>query len=94
MDNIDLTNAELLLADNRGKYIPQHFAEDFDMAEWHVSADDAAVLLAGPDNNWYWEAWDDVLSTAYWVDSTGKVWTLYQDGDLWAVPDTDTNGEE
>ena len=80
-----LSNIALLLADNRGTYIPQHFAEGFDMAEWHVSDDDAATLRAGHDGEWYWEAWDHVLDTAYYLADDGRKFILWQDGDLWAV---------
>ena len=32
-----------------GIYVPQRFAEKFEASAWGVSADDAAILLAGPD---------------------------------------------
>lgn len=80
-----LSNIELLLADNRGTYIPQHFAEGFDMAKWHVSEDDVEILRAGPDNELYCEAWDHVLGTAYYLADDGRRFTLWQDGDLWAA---------
>ena len=73
---------ELLLSDARGVYIPRDFAlyiEDMD----NVTAEDKEILSAGPDHEWYWETWDSVLDKA---SSTinGKVWRLWQDGDLWA----------
>jgi len=80
-----LSNIALLLADNRGTYIPQHFAEDFDMAEWHVSDDDAAILRAGHDGDLYWETWDHVLDTAYFLADDGRIYSLYQDGALFAI---------
>jgi hypothetical protein len=73
---------ELLLSDSRGVYIPRDWAmycQDMD----GVSAEDMEILKAGPDHEWYWEAWDSVLSNAHGVVN-GKTWRLWQDGDLWA----------
>jgi hypothetical protein len=67
-----------------GIYVPQRFADDYTPAEWNYSADDAAILLAGPDHESYWEAWDDVTRDAYHLDKKGRRWTLSQDGDLFA----------
>lgn len=78
---------EILADSSRGRYIPHHFAEACDMEAWGVKPEDAAILLAGPDHEWYWEAWDSVLSSASYTDDDGHTWTLYQDGDLFAVRD-------
>jgi len=94
---VNLENAELLIDNHHGIYIPQIFAEFCDTADWHVSADDAAVLLAGPDHADYWDTWDHVLGTAYYLADDGRRFTLWQDGDLWAVPedaaDADTDAD-
>ena len=77
-----MSGIEILLSDSRGVYIPRDFAlyyEDMD----GVSAEDMETLKAGPDAEWYWEAWDSVLSNAK-REINGKVWRLYQDGDLFA----------
>ena len=77
----------LLLSDARGTHIPQNFAESFDLTAWHVKPEDAAILLAGDDydtNPLYWDAWQDVLDRAYFIDPQGNRYHLYQDGDLWA----------
>jgi hypothetical protein len=76
---------ELLLDSARGVFIPQNFVESFSLVDWHVSENDRAVLAKGPDDNeCYWDVWDCVLNSAHY-DYNGKAWTLYQDGDLWAV---------
>ena len=67
-----------------GIYVPQSFAGRYDMNAWHVSPEDAKILLAGPDHEFYWDAWDDVLRDAYY-ERNGKRITLEQDGDLFAV---------
>lgn len=78
-------DSELLIDGAAGIYVPQEFAERFDMEEWHVSKEDAEALLAGPDGEYYWDAWDQVEATAYNVDESGTTWCLLQDGDLWAI---------
>ncbi len=78
---------EILADSSRGRYIPQHFAEACDMEAWGVKPEDAAILLAGPDHEWYWATWDDVLQYSTFADAEGNVWCLYQDGDLFAIRD-------
>ena len=81
-------DAILYTSDARGVYIPQHFAESIkrDCVEG-VSAEDWAILESGPDHEHYWDAWNDVEQTAIVMDQTGKRFTLYQDGDLWLIPE-------
>lgn len=75
----------VLLVDSRhGIYVPQAFAENFDLSVWGVSDSDREILEAGPDHPDYWEAWDDVLQYASHTNEEGT-WYLEQDGDLWAV---------
>jgi len=74
--------SELFLDSNRGVYIPQHFAEAIDVADWTgIDAEDLDVLRSGPDHESYWDAWTSVLDNAETKD--GRV--LWQDGDLWLV---------
>lgn len=78
--------AELLFDGNRGVYIPQAFAQD--CAHWQGLDDkNMDTLKAGPDEEWYWEAWDATVDNAFYVDANGRRWTLHQSGDLWAVAD-------
>lgn len=75
-----------LLDGNRGVYIPQAFVECFIPDVWNITnEDDIAILREGPEHEWYWEVWDSVLNEAVHTDMHGKDWTLYQDGDLFAV---------
>jgi hypothetical protein len=81
--------ALLWLVDAHGIYIPQIFAGSFaerDVTVTGVSAEDWAALEAGPDHIDYWEAWDNVLIDAK-VKIAGKVYSLYQEGDVWLIPD-------
>lgn len=79
-----MSGIELFLDDHRGVYIPRDFVESIDLSMWEgISAEDADTLRAGPDHEWYWETWDDVVSNAVCTDKNGNKWMLYQDGDLW-----------
>lgn len=85
----DKPTQELLLDDHRGIYIPQAFYDYFDFAAWGLHKS-AYPELASPNNEWYWEAWDEVLREATMKETTSDGWIvewyLYQDGDLWAIP--------
>ena len=83
--------AELLIDGLMGIYVPKQFVSNYIPAEWHIKPEDAAILFAGPDMEQYWDAWDDVLSYA-WCEKDGKVYNLWQDGDLWAYCPADQEG--
>ena len=88
-DEIDLSDAELFADGNRGVYIPQHFAEAVHREYVHgVRDEDWTVLEAGPDHDWYWEAWSRVCDNATIKAPNGKTYCLWQDGDLWLMPTT------
>jgi len=80
-------NAILYASDRHGIYIPQYFAESIKPECLSgVSSEDMAILLAGPDHEEYWDAWDVVGNNATLTDSNGVTFYLYQDGDLWLIP--------
>lgn len=86
----NVKTAEILLSDRRGIYIPLHFAEGFKIGEggWQgIDAEDLETIQEGPETEYYWEAWDSILNKAFFVDQNGLRWTLFQDGDLWVIPD-------
>lgn len=74
----------LLLHSDWGIYLPKRFAEKFDFAEYGVSEGHKSILLEGPENEFYWETWGDVLREAEYHNKEGK-WYLYQDGDLFRI---------
>ena len=79
----------LVLLDTHGIYIPQMYCADLDqhLAEcMGVDYQDVQTCQAGPDTEWYWEAWQNILDNAAVVND-GVTWRLHQDGDLWEVPD-------
>ena len=81
---------ELLLDGNRGVYndIPQNFCKEFKLELFGLSKDDVDVktCIAGPDEEWYWDAWASIGDKAV-VKRDGHEWRLFQDGDLWLVRD-------
>ena len=79
-----MTAIQHLIDCAHGVYVPQAFAENADLRRrfgYGENDADIKILLAGPDDEWYWEAWEAVLNNA--KDLNG--YTLHQDGDLWAL---------
>jgi hypothetical protein len=79
----------LWLSDARGQYIPRDFANSFANRAEHVVGvkdEDWAILEAGPDHEWYWEAWNDVCDNAV-ITAGGERYRVWQDGDCWLVPE-------
>jgi hypothetical protein len=48
--------------------------------------DDLMTVLQGPDHEWYYDAWDSILTRASFTRD-GNTWALWQDGDLFLVCD-------
>lgn len=85
---------ELLLSDHYGVYVPQMFAETYLMnadfegeTGWHrIVPKDVKTLLTGPDHQWYWETWDDVVQDVRYTDDNGNKWYIYcDDGAVFAA---------
>jgi hypothetical protein len=80
----------LVVSDVHGIYIPQIWCSDItepDCAALQIQWSDVQTCQAGPDQEWYWEAWTAILDYCSFTDARGIVWTLHQDGDLWEVPE-------
>lgn len=84
---------QLFLSDARGIYIPRDFSECvYRDKVTGITDENYRDLVNGPDDTddfvqAYWEAWQEVLDNARITDADGTVYTLYQDGDLWLVPE-------
>ena len=77
-----------ILDGHHGVYLPQVFVNSFHPQAWSIEASDFLALTErGPEDEYYWDTWEDVLNTARFVDENGDTWTLYQgeSGDLFAV---------
>ena len=71
------TTQDLLLTDSHGMHIPKIACEQFDIK---CQKEDKDTCLAGPDEDWYWDAWQSICDFG---TLNGK--SLYQNGDLWIV---------
>jgi hypothetical protein len=83
--------SELLIDSHHGIYIPQIFSEECDkvapLGEWKWNRE-LIKDLSDPDNEFYNEAWSDVLDTAKFESNTQGIYHLEQfDGDVWLVRD-------
>lgn len=81
-----------IISDHHGVYIPQFFAKYYLSSDalYGVSIDDYETLLAGPDEELYWDAWDNTLQN--FVGPNGE--TLFQDGDLFLLEWNDLINEK
>ena len=82
-DEILGVHSHLLISDSNGIYIPKIFYENFDFSKWCLKKSKFEVL-ENPEDEWYWEAWNEILGSAKYKDEFGNVWYLHQDGDLFA----------
>ena len=94
MPSKKLPAVTLILSDARGIYIPRDFLTEGngDVAVQHCAAwglTDANREQWGdaldPESEGYWDAWAWITDNARYVDSDGDVYSLYQDGDLFAL---------
>ena len=76
----------LLLSGHHGIYIPKLFVETYLN---HISEVDEDTLndCRFPDSEDYEEAWQEVLDCGILTDVYGKRYILYQNQDLWAIPE-------
>ncbi len=86
----------VLLVDGlHGVHVPMVFARRCaaPAGAWIVDHLARCALLEGASEPGYWEAWSGVLRDATYTDAQGRVWTLEQDGDLFAVTGDDDERE-
>ena len=90
-------DAVILMVDSHaGQYIPQEFLESIkNVKGWKgISSENKKTIEAGPDNEWYWEAWTQICDNAKFTSKARQEFRLYQDEDLWAVCYEDMTEEE
>ena len=75
-----MTGVHILLSDARGIYIPRDFIDDvfYEVGKsWKGISEGARLSISeGPDNEYYWDNWDDVLNNAVFTDGNNNKWRL------------------
>jgi len=91
-----MTGIHLVLDGNRGVYVPHEFGRIVKAGMSWEGHDPESIetLLEGPEAEYYWEAWQDVIDNVTFVDSKGNHWYLWQDGDLFMYCDHLMTDEE
>jgi len=83
---------ELLVNDAHGQYIPQIFCQQYKpyITNFEKVKDDFEIVLKGVDEEFYWDAWDDLLNNMEVTNDKGEKVTigyLPESCDLWAIPE-------
>lgn len=87
-ENLELNGSKMfcIVDSNRGIYIPQQFAKHWgDSVQSGMDKEQKTILLSGPQTSDYWDVWEEVVSDVEFLFD-GQLCTLYESGDLWAVP--------
>ena len=83
-------NAILLADSHHGIYIPKLIAEEIISGNIKVKNREeilsALAELGNPENEFYWEAWEELCDNAVLLGKTGEEFYIYQDDDVWAIP--------
>ena len=88
------------ITDAMGIYLPKNFVDllkDCKSQVEGVKEDIWKILEAGPYEEHYWDAWEEVERNAIVSDVAGNKYRVHQDGDCWLIPvgmewDETTNG--
>lgn len=80
----------LFTSDSAGVYAPQEFITTIRLeciVPYNGMGEDVHTLKNGPDDEWYWTAWDQFMSNAQVKNiETGTMYNIYQSGDIWLIP--------
>ena len=90
---MDYSKIEILCDSHHGIYIPEIMIPRLLGSGWTGLPSDANDHT-DPDSEWYWENWEMVLNNAQFTDENGHIWSLYHDGDLFAIRDDYNFNEE
>lgn len=86
--------ASIEISDSNGIYIPKIFVEQFLSTsgenKWNSLVPvgfhaDFAICSKGPETDFYWEAWEEIIQNFQFTDSIGRTFSLHQNGDLFLV---------
>ena len=84
---VNVIEGSFILIDcNKGVYIPKVFVQRWgNVCISGITQKEIDILLDGPDNNEYWDCWDDVVDNIRFLFD-GQLCSIFQDDDLFAVP--------
>ena len=85
---------EFLCDSRHGVYIPQIMINRLVDNGWQGIGKTDIDELKDPDNEWYWDAWENVENNASFTDENGNTWLLWQNGDLFAYCESLMTEEE
>jgi len=85
MEDFDFEKAILAVDSHHGIYAPQFFIEEFADKMVGLPDDVKQDLLAGPDNENYWDAWETVVDNCT-VTIDGNQYSIYPGEDVWLIP--------
>ena len=93
-DDIDLSNAILIVDSHHGIYCPKCFIDDIrlDCLNWpdEISETRKREILNtidNPDDEFYWDEWDWFTQSVTVTDpETNIEYWIYQNEDVWLVP--------
>ena len=81
-----MENMFCLIDSNKGICIPMVFAYRWgNVCTKGITEADIDTLLSGPYHPEYWEIWEEVVNEVEFLFD-GQKCTLFEDGDLFAVP--------
>jgi hypothetical protein len=87
-----INEPELLVDDHHGIYVMQVFCKSYAayITNMEEVKEDFQTCLNGPDDEFYHDAWSNLLDNVKFTNDRGEKYTignLGESGDLWAIPD-------
>jgi hypothetical protein len=80
---------EMLVDSAHGIYVPQVFARSYVLREPALD-EDMEICASGPDGEFYWDAWMEILDNGTIEGLSGAVYRIFvsDDGDVFAIDDS------
>lgn len=82
---INFDTAIMAIDGRHGIYVPKIFVEQYAQEDniFNLHPEDKADILDGPDNDYYWDAWANVVDTCK-VAVNGILHAIHEhEGDIW-----------
>jgi hypothetical protein len=90
--NTTTKNPELLVDSHHGIYTAQLFCKWYApyITNMEEVKEDFDICILGPDNEFYWESWENLINNIEFTNDKGEKFTignLGEECDLWAIPE-------